>query len=191
MQFSVKIAIFAALLLTGQSLLTAKTVRRAAEAKAQAQLEVELEALRRITARHEAKRQEAAEKVEEEPMPIEEARHILTAQLYKTPEEQFAEATKGFPRDTTKQIITAEQYDDEYPNHEKRTLTYWVADETLSNEAEEIEDSYGEFEFLDHWGYGSEDPDCVFVRDLNEGSDYAIFRDERSYREVVDGFDAE
>lgn len=96
------------------------------------------------------------------------------------------ERGKDFPY-----VITHEEFvgDDEY---EKITLTYFMRDQVLMNEAEEVADDTDDLvgdDNLRHFGVGSQDPNIVYIRNLSVSTDFEVILDQRSYTKVILGLD--
>lgn len=74
-------------------------------------------------------------------------------------------------------------------NRAKEVLTYYEADDTLVNSAEEIvqaKELIGEHG-LEKFGSGSQDPDVVYIRNEADGTDYEVTMSHASYSESVLG----
>lgn len=86
-------------------------------------------------------------------------------------------------------VITFTEWQENDSGFEQHTLTYWEADNVLSDADEQIiPDVAGTVGgALSYFGVGSEDPDTVYVRIESSQVDIEIVRDKRSYAEVVHG----
>lgn len=76
-------------------------------------------------------------------------------------------------------VITFEQFNEEKGDHDKLSLCYYTEGNTLvledgEEEVTDIEDLVGDA--LNHFGYGSDDPDVVYVRNEKISIDYEILR---------------
>lgn len=72
------------------------------------------------------------------------------------------------------------------------TLTYYLADDIVCNERDEVMDEDERERFLgeanlDRFGHGSNDPDIVFIRNDDLQIVYEVIRSENSYSEEVHG----
>jgi hypothetical protein len=88
-------------------------------------------------------------------------------------------------------VISLEQFNEEMDYHDKLTLTYYQADDTLVDEDEEIisdvEKLIGSYA-LSNFGVDSEDPEVVYVRNEKLAVDYEVVRiPNGSYSETVLG----
>lgn len=79
-------------------------------------------------------------------------------------------------------------------NYDQITLTYWADDNVLADDADrmitEVEKVVGTSN-LHRFGFQSENPDIVYVRNDQQKVDYEITKDERNYGEVVRNGDTE
>jgi len=106
------------------------------------------------------------------------------AQETPVEEEDENERDPGEPR-----IINLEEYttDDRYA---KRVWTYYEGDDTLCDENEDIISDPDRLigpEGLLKFGVLSNDPDLVYIRNENEGTDFQILRSQRKYAVHVMG----
>ena len=89
-------------------------------------------------------------------------------------------------------LISIEEFSDERREYSKISLTWFEIDTTLMDDREHLIDdvtsSVGN-EFHVNFGFRSQDDNVVYVRNDKVGSDFEITRDQRSYQEVVLGFD--
>lgn len=87
-------------------------------------------------------------------------------------------------------VISQAEFDNDHPNYDKLSITYYEADDTLADEQEEIIDDpdtiVGE-DTLKSFGKGSDDEDIVYARNDQLGIDYEISRVHGSYEETVMG----
>lgn len=87
-------------------------------------------------------------------------------------------------------IIDTEQFSEEMPNFDKLTISFYVEDDVLVDENDEIIDDVvgivGE-QALTSFGMGSDDPDVVYVRNENLSIDYEVICIHASYSETVLG----
>lgn len=95
------------------------------------------------------------------------------------------ESTKNFGIE----IITPESYAVDYPQHEKETLFYWMDDETLSDENEEIIDNWkavvGDCIAQSGMGYTDTTVGVIYIRNFDLGVDYEIQKVAGSYKETI------
>lgn len=86
--------------------------------------------------------------------------------------------------------ITYEEYYEDFKGHDKKTITYYEGDDTLTDERDrpidDIERVIGR-ESLNYFGVRSKDKNIVHVRNERLEIDYEIVKDERDYLEVVVG----
>jgi hypothetical protein len=122
---------------------------------------------------------------------------VMSKDRYKKVIKNYREESE-FPREEDiiekPYVITFEEFCEGYDNHDKITINYYKADDTLADENEEIIDDVesliGE-ESLSRFGDGSEDPNVVYVRNERMAIDYEIIKLESSYSEVVSGCNEE
>lgn len=91
-------------------------------------------------------------------------------------------------------VITAAEWFMNETNFDQIVLTYWADDDVLADDAKrmitEVQDVVGATN-LHRFGFKSEDPDKVYVRNERLKADYEIIKDERNFSEVVHGIDPE
>lgn len=88
-------------------------------------------------------------------------------------------------------IVSVDSFQNEYETHSKNTLTYYEADNVLTDDRDEVitdPDEYVGPDALDSFGEGSDDENVVYVRNLKKEADYEVIRDERAYQEVILGY---
>ena len=89
-------------------------------------------------------------------------------------------------------LISYEEFSDDNLTYDKNSFTYYVEDDTLSDERDEIVDDRvsktGE-EFAEFFGWRSHDENVVYIRNDRWGADYEIVRDPSSYSFSVLGVD--
>lgn len=119
-------------------------------------------------------------------------------EIEQTPEEQSLQKRIDRFRDLTDKrsnnstepyVISVEEFNEEVDN-EKISLVYYVADQTLCNERDEIiADVIRTLgpDALDNFGVGSDDDEIVYIRNDREGLDFEVVRNMSSYVEVVLG----
>jgi len=87
-------------------------------------------------------------------------------------------------------VIPFDSFEEEFPHHDKITLTYFAGDDTLTADDEELDpslyDAVGD-DALTSFGEMSEDPDIVYIRNEALGMDFEIIKLEKSYKEAVLG----
>jgi len=87
-------------------------------------------------------------------------------------------------------IITGEAYDNENLHYDKLSFGYYVEDDVLVDDNEDIVTGISETvgdEALVSFGDDSDDPDIVYVRNEGVSADIEIIRIEESYKESVLG----
>lgn len=93
--------------------------------------------------------------------------------------------------DTEKpRIISRESYENEYLNFHKESLVYFMKDNVLVDDRDEVIDNVEQIlgsSALDSFGEGSEDDDIVYVRNTSMQCDFEVVRENMSYRENVLG----
>lgn len=91
-------------------------------------------------------------------------------------------------------LITEEEYMTTEEDWDKLTMMYYEEDDSLADDREQlvsdIESVIGD-EALDHFGYGTNQKNAVYVRNPRISTDFEILRDKRSYQEVVIGIPQE
>ena len=99
------------------------------------------------------------------------------------------------PSATEPYLISIEEYAEEFRNHEKVTVTYYEADETLADENDEmihdIESNVGLDNVVRFGQGGSQDENVVYVRNQRSGIDFEICRMTVGYSEHVLGLPPE
>lgn len=88
-------------------------------------------------------------------------------------------------------IVTQEQFFENELEHEQITITYFEGDDVLSDEqdkpVENVDKIVGN-DNLDKFGYGSNDPNVVYVRNDDLHLDFEIIHSDGKYTEEVLGF---
>ena len=107
----------------------------------------------------------------------------------------FTDSSVIEPSATDPYIISIEEYAEEFRNHEKVTVTYYEADETLADENDEmihdIESNVGLDNVVRFGQGGSKDENVVYVRNQRSGIDFEICRMTVGYAEHVLGLPPE
>lgn len=89
-------------------------------------------------------------------------------------------------------VIALAEFATDEQQYAKETLTYYLGDNVLVDDAErpidDVEGTVGEIN-LEHFGHGSEDDDIVYVRNDKRDIDFEIVRVDKSYVEFVLGQD--
>lgn len=83
-------------------------------------------------------------------------------------------------------IIKASEYDDpDYEHHDKVTLYYYVEDETLTTEDNEIIDDPVAYvgDAITKYGFNTNDEQAIYVRNVSRGTDYEIAKVFGAYEE--------
>jgi hypothetical protein len=88
-------------------------------------------------------------------------------------------------------IITAEEYRANEGDLDQMTWTYFAGDDVLANEAEEEvdQDSSVGVKHMGQFGYGSGDPNVVYVRNVVNGYEVEVIRSHGTYAHEVKGLD--
>lgn len=85
--------------------------------------------------------------------------------------------------------ISPEEFAVGFTNHEKITLFYWMDDDTLSTEEEELIDDparvVGDCLETTGFKYSDSDVDVIYVRNFDLGCDYEVQRFPSSYAEQI------
>lgn len=105
--------------------------------------------------------------------------------------EPVEDRTAMHPQDSDEDdgisIISLEEFSIGNPRQDKISLEYYALDEVLTEDGEvidDIEDCVGR-DNLEQFGYLSEDPDMLFIRNENTGIDYEIVRLDKSYADAM------
>lgn len=89
-------------------------------------------------------------------------------------------------------VISFEEFNENEPQHEQVTITYFALDDTLADERQQPIDNtdytVGD-DNLTRFGHGSADKNVVYVRNEKIDMDFEIIRSEGSYKKDVLGFD--
>lgn len=110
------------------------------------------------------------------------------------PDEHYYDQQEKYEQPDKPYIISREDYDDTNFHYDKEELGYYVKDDTLCDENEEIisdPDYTVGGDSLTKFGEESEDPDIVYVRNELISTDFKIIRMNESYREVILGIEEE
>lgn len=89
-------------------------------------------------------------------------------------------------------VINSDEWEADEPVHEKVSMTYWADDHVLADDQEKNvpdPDSIVGIHNLDKFGYGSDDPNVVYVRNDKMSMDFDIHLQTGSYAKIVLGFD--
>jgi len=109
-------------------------------------------------------------------------------------DEEFDEANILVSRMEGIEIISNKSFFEEFVGHDKISVTYYERDNTLADDKDGIVPDpiniIGE-EALDNFGYLSDDPDIVYVRNHNTSTDFEIVRLKGSYSKQVLGIEDE
>lgn len=124
---------------------------------------------------------EAEEEDEEEVEPL-SAKPIIVKKEVNVMEE---------PRDPkVPYLIHVDEFMNEREDHEKLTINYYVEDDTLADERDEIipdvEGTVGT-KNLDRWGDGSDSIYSVYVRNERLSCDFEVLREDTSYAKMMLG----
>lgn len=88
-------------------------------------------------------------------------------------------------------IISYEEFMENAPDHTQIELAYYDEDDVVADDRDipldDPDDTIGP-EALSHFGYGSKDPNTVYVRNERLDSDYQIVRARGSFAALVHGF---
>lgn len=99
-------------------------------------------------------------------------------------------AVPKLPEDKKPRVVTIEEFAENPKDYDQRTITYYEGDDVLVDEHDiPIDDIDGVIGLgsLDHFGYGSRDPDIVYVRNPWISMDLEVTREKGSYEESVAG----
>lgn len=113
------------------------------------------------------------------------------------PVEEFDIVKEAANRDETKPyIISSDEYFDEEREYRNATLTYYVGDQVLCDEKNvpfyseaEIDDVVGVANL--RFGYGTNDPNAVYIRNNKLEVEYEVIRDSGRFDVEVLGHDVE
>lgn len=87
------------------------------------------------------------------------------------------------------ELITPESFAVDYPQHDKETLFYWMDDETLSDENEQIIDNWkvvvGDCISQSGLPYTDTTIGVIYIRNFDLGTDYEIQKVAGSYKETI------
>jgi len=124
-----------------------------------------------------------------EPKPQLPTRRVFLDRENVEDDEQWEQEVAARSQDRP-YIISVDEFMEGEPNYSQTTLTYFVEDDTLIDEREfpieNVDRVVGEAN-LDRFGYKSNDPKVIYVRNEKLSADYEILRHEGSYGEVVHG----
>jgi hypothetical protein len=112
--------------------------------------------------------------------------------LVELPESTLNDDEPVHNQDRPYVIEAAEWYLNE-TNYDQITLTFWADDEVLIDDSKRVitdVDSVVGATNLHRFGFKSEDPEIVYVRNERLEVDYEITKDDRSYSEVKHGVDS-
>lgn len=91
-------------------------------------------------------------------------------------------------------VISFKEFNQNEPNHEQATLTYYAMDDTLADSkdapVDNTEYTVGD-DNLTRFGHGSHDRNVVYVRNEKLSMDFEIVRSDGSYQREVLGFEPE
>jgi len=129
---------------------------------------------------------EIIELVEEEP------EELLTVNVFENSNDDWDWEKEVEGRDITKPYILHrdEFYRDEM-DFTQTTLTYYVSDDLMVDEEQQLVPRYQTITGPLMWGHGSGDPNVLYVRNEERRGEYEILRDTGSYAEDVLGLEAE
>ena len=84
-------------------------------------------------------------------------------------------------------LITKDEFFENGPNYDQLSFTYYEKDGVLLNQEDEIVDDFRGVgaENLMRFGHGSEDPNVVYVRNVNANLDFEISLSKDSYAESL------
>jgi hypothetical protein len=89
-------------------------------------------------------------------------------------------------------VISKDEWYANETDYDQITLTYWADDDVLADDryrqVSEIEEIVGATN-LHRFGFKSDDPDIVYVRNHSRKADFEITKDERNFGEIVHGVD--
>ena len=124
--------------------------------------------------------------------------HLVEGNIFDNPqpdEETLGVEEVRTERDATHPyVIESHEWYLNESDYDQVTLTYWADDGVLADDAyrlvNEVEAVVGETN-LHRFGFKSDHPDIVYIRNERLGADYEITKDERNYAEVVHGIPPE
>lgn len=100
------------------------------------------------------------------------------------------EVEKKNRTETAPYIISHDEYMEAEPGYDQQVLTYYEGDETLADERDEpimtVDEVVGE-DHLQRFGYGSGDPNTVFIRNDRLTLDFEVTRSEGKFSHEVLG----
>jgi len=147
---------------------------------------------------HVLSKDEMAEPAEDEPS-IEVVEKLLGGLKYATPPQGIVKSnvfTRKVPVSDGKEepfLISEDEYMAGELNYAQVTVTYYVADDVLTDERDmpmdDVDRTVGQ-ENLDKFGQKSSDPNTAYVRNHRLEIDYEIVRDRGSYAKAI-GLDDE
>lgn len=117
--------------------------------------------------------------------------NLLTDNLFENPPEQDPELLgneENVRNPDRPYVIPVANWMTNDTDYDQITLTFWADDDVLANDDGSIindVEGYVGITNLHRFGFLSEDPETVYVRNERIGVDYEITKDERNYSEVV------
>jgi hypothetical protein len=126
--------------------------------------------------------------------------NIVESNVFDNPEllepdpEDIGEGEDEIPPRSAERpyVIEAAEWYTNQTNYDQISLTYWADDDVLADVNKrmitDIEGVVGATN-LHRFGFQSNDPDIVYVRNDRLKADYEITKDERNYAEIVHGVD--
>jgi hypothetical protein len=94
------------------------------------------------------------------------------------------------PNSDAPYVVSIDQHFEDDNGYEKITVTYYEADDVLSDERDQMVNNFERIigpDFTQHWGAASKDPNIVYIRNDKLEVDYEVIRDKRSYHVHVLG----
>lgn len=127
----------------------------------------------------------------------EETVTAVTANVFESTEwnwdRELAERKRIGPEEPY--VLHFDEFMQNEPDYQQNTLTYYVEDDTLADEKEEIVhdvfDAIGDKEILGKFGHGSNDPRTLYIRNPRLDLDFEVVLSEKSYSQDVLGFTPE
>jgi hypothetical protein len=115
---------------------------------------------------------------------------IIVVEGYIPDNARPKRAVPKLPEDKRPRVVTIDEFAENPKDYDQRTITYYEGDDVLVDEHDiPIDDIDGVIGLasLDHFGYGSRDPDIVYVRNPWISMDLEVTREKGTYEESVAG----
>lgn len=132
---------------------------------------------------------EAIAKANADNPPEDESQQNLRVNVFEQQEWNYEVELSG-RQSGVPYIIHLDEFQENEPEHEQITLTYYEEDDILADVRDEVirdMDAAIGLGNLGRWGHGSKDPNVVYVRNEELRLDYEICRDRGSYASTSSG----